>query len=48
VGLLVGAGADPAAVPVAVGGRGFVYLTCDGQAVPAGRAGDVREITEVC
>jgi hypothetical protein len=38
-GLLVPAGADPAAVPVAVRGCGLVYLTADGQAVPFGEAG---------
>ncbi len=47
-GLLLPAGADAAAVPVVLPGRGVVWLTCDGQAVPADGAGGAAGITEVC
>ncbi|HEX9354687.1 MAG TPA: hypothetical protein VF933_12845, partial [Streptosporangiaceae bacterium] len=47
-GLLLPAGADPAAVPVVLPGRGVMWLTRDGQAVPADGAGSAAEITEVC
>jgi len=47
-GLLLPAGADAAAVPVVLRGRGVVWLTRDGQAVPADGAGSAAGITEVC